>query len=101
MIPKEEEVIQNGESSTTASSQGNFFVDFVLVGEFSELDGPVPLFVIPDGASQNFNLNEFVVRIMAVDYQNKPTDVTNSAQDTQVVLSEPKEKAFAYVRLSP
>jgi hypothetical protein len=56
----------------------NFIDDFILVSEFSELEGPVPLFYIPDiGTPQGtFNVNEFVLRIMAVDYQNKSTDLS-------------------------
>lgn len=42
----------------------------MLVSEFSELEGPVPLFVIPENcAVDNQFINEFVLRIMAVDYQ--------------------------------
>ncbi len=56
----------------------SFTHDFVLISEFSELEGPVPLFIVPElSATQiRFNLNDFVLKIMAVDYQNKSTDVS-------------------------
>lgn len=28
----------------------SFLSDFILVSEFSELEGPVPLFIVPEGA---------------------------------------------------
>ena len=37
-------------------------VDFVLLSEFSELEGPVPLFRIPESAAPNFQANDFVLR---------------------------------------
>jgi hypothetical protein len=43
---------------------------------FKELEGPVPLFVIPEGKHGDFRLNEFVLRIMAVDFQNKNADIS-------------------------
>jgi hypothetical protein len=38
-----------------------------------------------------------VIRIMAVDYQNKSCDPGAFVDDTQVVITEPTENAFAYV----
>lgn len=48
--------------------------DFVLIGEFSELEGPVPLNTIPEmGGAQSeaahFDKHQFVLRIMNMDYQ--------------------------------
>ncbi|PRP83010.1 hypothetical protein PROFUN_09865 [Planoprotostelium fungivorum] len=67
--------------------------------EFSELEGPIPLFTVPEGGAGAFNVNEFVLRIMAVDNQNKGSDIVEntSTKDMQVVLSEHKEGATAYV----
>lgn len=145
-----------------------YFRDFILVSEFSELEGPVPLFVIPDLSVNNpsvvtepsappspnssnsnygsayasrsgsrsgslsqtenftsdtntntpnqnsngnytklgigqvplsigkFNINQFVLRIMAVDNQNKSSELNAFAEDTQVVMTEPSENLAAY-----
>ena len=52
----------------------SFSTDFLVVSEFSELEGPVVLSVYPEGASANFNLNHLVLRIMSVDNQ-KSADI--------------------------
>eukprot|EP01104_Vermistella_antarctica_P014190 TRINITY_DN4428_c0_g1_i1.p2 TRINITY_DN4428_c0_g1~~TRINITY_DN4428_c0_g1_i1.p2 ORF type:complete len:915 (-),score=187.27 TRINITY_DN4428_c0_g1_i1:3716-6460(-) len=88
---------QLGPSPTPETEQKGFLDDFIVISEFSEQVGPVPLLVIPDGAQGTFDLNAFVLRAMAVDYQNKSTDVLGAVEDTQVVMSESKEDAFAYV----
>lgn len=75
----------------------SFSEDFVCISEFSEIVGPVPLFCIPENATGNFNLEKFVIRIMAVDYQNKAQDAGSIMEDTQVVISEASEDAHAYV----
>jgi hypothetical protein len=94
-------------------NEPSFLRDFVLISEFSELEGPVPLVVMPEGGEGKFNINDFVLRIMAVDYQNKGNDLgivflvcdlltcllASFSEDTQVVLSEDKESAFAYVSI--
>jgi hypothetical protein len=67
------------------------------VSEFSEIVGPVPLFCIPESGKGSFNIEKFVIRIMAVDYQNKSCDPGAFVDDTQVVITEPTENAFAYV----
>eukprot|EP01102_Stenamoeba_stenopodia_P008431 TRINITY_DN2423_c0_g1_i1.p1 TRINITY_DN2423_c0_g1~~TRINITY_DN2423_c0_g1_i1.p1 ORF type:complete len:791 (+),score=161.09 TRINITY_DN2423_c0_g1_i1:326-2698(+) len=74
-----------------------FLDDFICISEFSEQEGPVPLVIIPDGNQSNFNINNFVVKIMAVDYQNKSFDIGAAAEDTQFVMPEPSEDAYAYV----
>lgn len=71
--------------------------DFILLSEFSELEGPVPLEVIPEGYAHGFDLNSFVLRIMAVDYQNKAVDLASASEDTQVVVSDVKDQVYAYV----
>ncbi len=60
---------------TSTILEPTFLNDFILISEFSELVGPVPLSVIPEGGEGKFNLNDFVLRIMAVDYQNKSNDL--------------------------
>lgn len=75
----------------------SFTDDFICVSEFSEIVGPVPLFCIPESGKGSFNIEKFVIRIMAVDYQNKSCDPGAFVDDTQVVITEPTENAFAYV----
>ena len=41
--------------------------DFILLSEFSELDGPKPLLTIPSNLKTDFDLNAFAVRIMSAD----------------------------------
>mgnify|MGYP001068183038 CR=1 FL=1 len=92
-----------GEAEVEAKVEGedknqfSFTEDFICISEFSEIVGPVPLFCIPENATGNFNLEKFVIRIMAVDYQNKAQDAGTFMEDTQVVISEASEDAHAYV----
>ena len=46
--------------------------DFILVSEFSEHEGPVPLVAFPDSSlaeDTGFDVSKFVIRIMSVDNQ--------------------------------
>lgn len=45
--------------------------DFILIAEFSELDGPIPLGTVPNEAPDktDIKLNDFVVHLMSTDYQ--------------------------------
>eukprot|EP01089_Gocevia_fonbrunei_P013417 TRINITY_DN3447_c0_g1_i1.p1 TRINITY_DN3447_c0_g1~~TRINITY_DN3447_c0_g1_i1.p1 ORF type:complete len:244 (-),score=58.89 TRINITY_DN3447_c0_g1_i1:28-759(-) len=77
---------------------GSFTEDFICVSEFSEIVGPVPLFCVPaDDAFGKFNLERFVIRIMAVDNNQKNCETGSLMEDTQAVISETDEDAFAYV----
>ncbi|XP_051939977.1 guanine nucleotide exchange protein smcr8b isoform X2 [Hippocampus zosterae] len=91
------------------SSAAPFHKDFVLVAEFSEQVGPTPVMTIPEeaGAGGSLDLNYFSVRIMSVDYQaSGPGGPSPSAsgprlnfnEDSEVVLGDSAERAFAYVR---
>jgi len=51
--------------------------DFILVGEFCEVQGPRSVFTIPSSVphlvhNEHFNLDEFLLYIMTTDYQNFP-----------------------------
>eukprot|EP00794_Sanderia_malayensis_P007757 gene7757-8601_t len=84
-----------------------FDEDFILISEFSELEGPRPLLTIPEKGGGNFNKSTFTVRIMSVDCTSpisssepgmKASDTAfKTVGDTQVVLVEPSEGATAYV----
>ncbi len=56
----------------------SFSADFIVVSEFSEIDGPIPRMVIPENSEGKFNISDFVVKIMAVDHQNKSSDISTS-----------------------
>jgi len=79
---------------------GSFVEDFICVSEFAEQHGPVPLLVVPKDGECGFNLNTYVVRIMAANYQKQACDVGEFAEDAQVALSEPTEDAQCYVSSS-
>jgi len=79
----------------------SFQTDFILLSEFSELEGPKPLLTIPHTPLTKFNLNAFAVRIMSADcisiMQTTEFSQFNIAGDIQVVLTELTEGAVAYV----
>jgi len=45
--------------------------DFIIIAEFSELEGPIPLCTIPPNAADktDIKLNAFSVHLMSTDYQ--------------------------------
>jgi hypothetical protein len=53
--------------------------DFIIFAEFSEVMGPVPLLTIPLHAEEaaGIEINNFIMRIMSVDYQASPRQVEN------------------------
>eukprot|EP00063_Salmo_salar_P067231 XP_014042066.1 PREDICTED: Smith-Magenis syndrome chromosomal region candidate gene 8 protein homolog [Salmo salar] len=53
------------------TSPARFNRDFILVAEFSEQVGPLPVRTIPDDPRVigSFDLNHFSLRVMSVDYQ--------------------------------
>ncbi|XP_045546436.1 guanine nucleotide exchange protein smcr8a isoform X2 [Salmo salar] len=97
------------------TSPARFNRDFILVAEFSEQVGPLPVRTIPDDPRVigSFDLNHFSLRVMSVDYQAvapgpQPHHQTASpslrtlprlafSEDSRVVLGDSKEGAFAYV----
>ncbi|KAM6971855.1 guanine nucleotide exchange protein smcr8b [Aplochiton taeniatus] len=91
-----------------ASSTAGFNRDFILLAEFSEQVGPLPLQTIPDDPNVvgSFDLNHFSLRIMSVDYQascpGPAASVSsgprlNFSEDSRVVLGDSGDSAFAYV----
>ncbi|XP_071246359.1 guanine nucleotide exchange protein smcr8a-like isoform X1 [Salvelinus alpinus] len=96
------------------TSPAHFNRDFILMAEFSEQVGPLPVRTIPDdpGVIGSFDLNHFSVRIMSVDYQaaapgSQPHQTASPSlrtlprlafsEDSRVVLGDSKEGVFAYV----
>lgn len=91
-----------------SSSTAGFNRDFILVAEFSEQVGPLPVLTIPDDPNivGSFDLNHFSLRIMSVDYQApcpapaasaSPGPRLNFSEDSRVVLGDSGDSAFAYV----
>ncbi|XP_060946920.1 guanine nucleotide exchange protein smcr8b [Limanda limanda] len=94
--------------SSPWSCSALFHRDFILVAEFSEQVGPKPVLTIPDDPRVigSFDLNHFSVRIMSVDYQasgpvhashTSPGPRLNFSEDSEVILGDSAEDAFAYV----
>lgn len=44
--------------------------DFILISEFSEIEGPKPLFTIPIDGGCNFNKNDYSLNVMCVDFHS-------------------------------
>ncbi|KAH9525056.1 Guanine nucleotide exchange protein smcr8a [Bulinus truncatus] len=80
----------------TGRDRKNTFDDFIMVAEFSELEGPKPVMTIPKDGGVNFDKNTFAVKILAVDHQNT-TDGFSITEDAQVVLSELEVGIYAFV----
>ncbi|XP_050390889.1 guanine nucleotide exchange protein SMCR8 [Patella vulgata] len=64
--------------------------DFIIIAEFSEIEGPKPLLTIPSDGGHGFDHNAFSVKIMAVDHQTSTTGFSIS-EDTQVILTDSGE----------
>ena len=87
--------------------------DFILLCEFCEHEGPKMLDIFPQGwvivtlrltisdavTKYNipFDLNDFALRVMSVDYQRKGGDPSGSMIDTQVVIKEKTTGSYSYV----
>ncbi|XP_030850312.1 guanine nucleotide exchange protein smcr8a isoform X2 [Strongylocentrotus purpuratus] len=75
--------------------------DFVLVCEFSELEGPKPLITIPKDGGSSFDKNMYAVKIMAVDYNAtnyaRSTNTFKLSEDTSVVLEDKKDGSYSYI----
>lgn len=87
----------NSSDASKALKKESFEGDFIIVSEFSEQVGPVDLYIIPEGAAGSFNVSSFVLKIMAVDFQNKSNDPQSYLKDSQVAMPEPGENAYTYV----
>jgi len=70
--------------------------DFILIAEFSELEGPKPLITIPRRTSVSYDLNAFSLRIMSVDHQSS-NESFKILDDTHMILAENDDGVYAYV----
>ena len=74
------------------------FEDFILIAEFSELEGPRPWITIPRETDEKFDLNEFSIRIMSVDYHhNVGSDSFHGTEDTHLLMTEAQKGIHTYV----
>lgn len=80
--------------------------DFILMAEFCEQRGPVPIMVWPHGSGgQRFDLNKFVVRILSSDHTRRldPRGMSvgwQNPDDTQIYLTDESQGAHCYVSAS-
>jgi hypothetical protein len=88
----------NNDTNALGKKKSSFDGDFIIISEFSEQVGPVPIDIIPDwNSAGTFDLNTFVLKIMAVDFQSKSNDPQSYLKDSQVAMPEPNEDAYTYV----
>ncbi|CAF0953783.1 unnamed protein product [Brachionus calyciflorus] len=65
--------------------------DFILLSEFSEIEGPKPLLTIPTDGATGFNKNEYSLHLMCVDFhshthhQNQHEKKFNFTKDTSII----------------
>ncbi|KAL4232794.1 Guanine nucleotide exchange protein smcr8 [Mactra antiquata] len=71
--------------------------DFIMIAEFSEQEGPRPVIIIPKDGGQNFNQNDFAVKILAVDHQSSIVEGFESTEDAQVVMNDPETDSNAFI----
>ncbi|XP_046368908.2 guanine nucleotide exchange protein SMCR8-like isoform X2 [Haliotis rufescens] len=81
---------------TSRTNRAGFEEDFIIVAEFSEIEGPKPVMLIPKNGGGNFDQNTFSVKIMAVDHQTNSVGFSIS-EDTQVVISEDRDGVYSFV----
>jgi len=49
-------------------NQSGYLDDFILISEFSEIEGPKPLFTMPTDGGIDFNKNDYSLHVMCVDF---------------------------------
>lgn len=73
---------------------------YVVLAEFSELYGPMPIKTIPDGLDENTSedINDFIVQIMSIDYTGTHAGVPSySPADTSLIYQHTKSKVSAFI----
>ena len=73
-------------------NQASYTDDFILLSEFSEIEGPKPLFTIPIDGGCNFNKNDYALHVMCVDFhttqqQNLSNTLTSSCSMQKASLT--------------
>ncbi|KAK8734367.1 hypothetical protein OTU49_006153 [Cherax quadricarinatus] len=70
--------------------------DIILLAEFSEIEGPIPLVTIPQSPSLQLDLNEFVVKVFSTDYLNTSGEF-RVYEDTQMVQQDINPGVHVYI----
>ncbi|KAK7040806.1 hypothetical protein SK128_004870, partial [Halocaridina rubra] len=70
--------------------------DIILMAEFSEIEGPMPLVTVPHVPPVHVDLNDFVVKVMSTDYLNTSGEFRVCA-DTQMVQQDIEPGIHVYV----
>lgn len=70
------------EHKPSISSRRDYTDDFILVSEFSEIEGPRPLLTIPTDGATNFNKNEYSLHLMCVDFHSHLNNSNNNNNTT-------------------
>ncbi|KAG0713221.1 Glycine receptor subunit alpha-2 [Chionoecetes opilio] len=70
--------------------------DIVVLAEFSEIEGPMPMLSIPQLSSLQIDLNEFVVKVLSTDYLNTSGEF-RVYEDTQLVQQDLTPGVHVYV----
>ncbi|XP_046405191.1 guanine nucleotide exchange protein smcr8b-like isoform X2 [Ischnura elegans] len=72
--------------------------DIIVLAEFSEVKGPIPLLTVPlTYADFGVDLDDFILKIMSVDYQANASGSFRFTADTQVLQTDIIEGVHAYV----
>lgn len=72
--------------------------DFILLSEFAEIrHGPQPICTIPAKGEGEFDTGSFSVRVFSTDFQQGQEEEFDISPDSQVLITEPKDGAYAYV----
>lgn len=64
---------------------GDYSDDFILVSEFSEIEGPRPLLTIPTDGATGFNKNEYSLHLMCVDFHSH---LNQNSQNTSAIAND-------------
>ncbi|PVD28952.1 hypothetical protein C0Q70_11548 [Pomacea canaliculata] len=76
------------EEGVVGDGQSLLVEDFIMVAEFSEIEGPKPVLTIPKDGGESVDLNSLSVKIMAVDHQ------TNSESEKIMMFYEELSSQF-------
>ena len=61
----------NNSAQSVSKLNYNYYTDdFILLSEFSEIEGPKPLFTIPTDGGTGFNKNDYSLHLMCVDFHS-------------------------------
>ncbi|KAB7498156.1 Smith-Magenis syndrome chromosomal region candidate protein 8 [Armadillidium nasatum] len=71
--------------------------DIILLAEFSEVEGPIPLVTIPKNYDKNTDLNELVLQLMSTDYHSLGRSDFQIQKDICMLQEDHDKRIFTYV----